>query len=208
MYCLQPLENWDHEFESHSRHRCISSFSYVVLSCVQVEALRRADPPSKGSKEPISGLDSSVGLAKNEDRVPQNTWLHSVRWRTKEKHKFSHFGFQFRGSQIRPSYFSETPGNIIQGEFQSSRVTEDVLCRNQSAISTLNSFTGLVTSNCLNRAWRHRRLNGYGSCREDPSHALACHFLLPRKRALSVITWYLAARNNIEFKMCRRRRSA
>jgi hypothetical protein len=37
-YCLRPLEHWD-----------VSSFFCVVLSCVYVEALRRADPPSMES---------------------------------------------------------------------------------------------------------------------------------------------------------------
>jgi hypothetical protein len=33
-YCLRPLEHWDHGFESHSRHGCVSAFFCVVLSCV------------------------------------------------------------------------------------------------------------------------------------------------------------------------------
>jgi hypothetical protein len=31
------------------RHECVSAFFCVVLSCVQVETLRRADPPTKES---------------------------------------------------------------------------------------------------------------------------------------------------------------
>jgi hypothetical protein len=42
-----PLEHWDHGFESHSRYGRVFAFCCVVLSCVKVEALRRADPPSK-----------------------------------------------------------------------------------------------------------------------------------------------------------------
>jgi hypothetical protein len=45
MNYLRPLEPWDRVFESHS----ICVYSVFVLSCVQVEALRRADPPSKES---------------------------------------------------------------------------------------------------------------------------------------------------------------
>jgi hypothetical protein len=48
-YCLPQIEHWDREFESHSRHGCVSAFFCVELSSVQVEALRRADHPSKES---------------------------------------------------------------------------------------------------------------------------------------------------------------
>jgi hypothetical protein len=48
MNCLRPLEHWDRWFEFHSRHGCLR-FSAFVLFCVQVVALRRADPPSKES---------------------------------------------------------------------------------------------------------------------------------------------------------------
>jgi hypothetical protein len=43
-----PLELWGRGFESHSK-ACMSVcvYSVFVLSCVQVAALRRADPPSK-----------------------------------------------------------------------------------------------------------------------------------------------------------------
>jgi hypothetical protein len=42
----QTLGSW---FESHSRHGCLCSFILFMLFCVQIEALRRADPPSKES---------------------------------------------------------------------------------------------------------------------------------------------------------------
>jgi hypothetical protein len=49
---LLPLEQGDHGFESHSRHGCLiymCLYSVFLLSCVEVVALRRADPPSKES---------------------------------------------------------------------------------------------------------------------------------------------------------------
>jgi hypothetical protein len=49
MNCLRPLKHWDRGFESHLRHGCLCVYSVFVLSCVQVAALRRADPPSKES---------------------------------------------------------------------------------------------------------------------------------------------------------------
>jgi hypothetical protein len=33
-YCLRPLEHWDHGFESHLRHGCVSAIFCVVLPCV------------------------------------------------------------------------------------------------------------------------------------------------------------------------------
>jgi hypothetical protein len=48
-YCLRSFEHWDPRFESCSGHGCVSAFLCVVLSCVQVEALRRAGHPSKES---------------------------------------------------------------------------------------------------------------------------------------------------------------
>jgi len=47
--CLRVLEHWDRGLKFHSRHECVSAFICAVLSCVWVEALRRADPPSKES---------------------------------------------------------------------------------------------------------------------------------------------------------------
>jgi hypothetical protein len=53
MNSLSPFEHWDHGFESHSRNECLCAFilclSCPVLSCVQVAAFRRSDPPSKES---------------------------------------------------------------------------------------------------------------------------------------------------------------
>jgi hypothetical protein len=47
---LRLLKHWDRGFESHSRRGCLYAFfSVFVLFCVQVAALQRADPPSKGS---------------------------------------------------------------------------------------------------------------------------------------------------------------
>jgi hypothetical protein len=46
MNYLLPLKHWDRGFESHSSHGCLFVF---VLSCVQVAALRRAEPPSMES---------------------------------------------------------------------------------------------------------------------------------------------------------------
>jgi hypothetical protein len=42
-YSGHALKHWDRGFESHLRHVCLRLF------CVQVAALRRADPPSKES---------------------------------------------------------------------------------------------------------------------------------------------------------------
>jgi hypothetical protein len=47
--CLRSLEHWDRGLESHFRNGCLCAFILPVLSCVQVAALRRADPPSKKS---------------------------------------------------------------------------------------------------------------------------------------------------------------
>jgi hypothetical protein len=33
-YCLQPLKHWDHGFDTHLSHGCMSAFFCVVLSCV------------------------------------------------------------------------------------------------------------------------------------------------------------------------------
>jgi hypothetical protein len=49
MNCLRPLEHWGCGFEFHLRHGCLNAFILFVLSYVQVEALRLADPPSKYS---------------------------------------------------------------------------------------------------------------------------------------------------------------
>jgi hypothetical protein len=52
MYCLRSLGGRDRGFEFHSEHGCFDvcvRSSVFVLSCVQVEALRRADQPSKES---------------------------------------------------------------------------------------------------------------------------------------------------------------
>jgi hypothetical protein len=50
MNCLRLLEYWNRAFESHLRHGYLCAFlSVLVLPCVQVGALRRADPPSKES---------------------------------------------------------------------------------------------------------------------------------------------------------------
>jgi hypothetical protein len=48
MYCLRSLGSRDSGFESHSGHGYLV-FVYVCRVCVQVEALRRADHPSKES---------------------------------------------------------------------------------------------------------------------------------------------------------------
>jgi hypothetical protein len=51
MNCLRLLGRWNREFESHSGHGFlvyVCFYSVFVLSCVQVAALRRADPPVKG----------------------------------------------------------------------------------------------------------------------------------------------------------------
>jgi hypothetical protein len=51
MNTLRPLEPWDRGFESYSRHGCLycKLLFCICLFCVQVAALRRADPPSKES---------------------------------------------------------------------------------------------------------------------------------------------------------------
>jgi hypothetical protein len=47
---LHPLKLWDRGFESHLRHECLCAFILcLLLSCVQVAVLRRADPRSKES---------------------------------------------------------------------------------------------------------------------------------------------------------------
>jgi hypothetical protein len=51
MHCLRSLGSRDRGFEYLSGHGCLMCvrFSVFVLSCVQVEALRRDDYPSKES---------------------------------------------------------------------------------------------------------------------------------------------------------------
>jgi hypothetical protein len=44
---LRPLEGWDRGFESHSMHGCLSAFILCLCCAVYVDALRRADNPSK-----------------------------------------------------------------------------------------------------------------------------------------------------------------
>jgi hypothetical protein len=44
MNCIRPLENWNRGFESHLRHGCLCAFILVVLSLVQVAALRLLIP--------------------------------------------------------------------------------------------------------------------------------------------------------------------
>jgi hypothetical protein len=39
-----PAQHWNRGFESHLRHGCLCAFILFVLSCVQVAALRQADP--------------------------------------------------------------------------------------------------------------------------------------------------------------------
>jgi hypothetical protein len=55
MNCLRSLDRWDRGFESHS-WMSVCVYSVFVLSCVQVAALRRADPPSKESYRLCIGL--------------------------------------------------------------------------------------------------------------------------------------------------------
>jgi hypothetical protein len=52
MYCLRSLGSRVRGFKSHTRHGClvcVCVYSVFVLSCVYVEALRRADHSSKES---------------------------------------------------------------------------------------------------------------------------------------------------------------
>jgi hypothetical protein len=49
MNCLRSLERWDRGFESNGCLYCVRLF------CVQVEALQRADPPSKESYQLCRG---------------------------------------------------------------------------------------------------------------------------------------------------------
>jgi hypothetical protein len=51
MHCLRSLGSRDRGFESHSGHECLVSMYVCAFFCVcvQVEALRRADHPSKES---------------------------------------------------------------------------------------------------------------------------------------------------------------
>jgi hypothetical protein len=51
MNCLCSLGHWDCGFESHSWHGCLVSVYVCAFFCVcvQLEALRRADHPSKES---------------------------------------------------------------------------------------------------------------------------------------------------------------
>jgi hypothetical protein len=74
-YCLRPLEHWDRGFESHSRYGCVSAFFCVVLSCVWVEDLRRADPPSKESYQLSNRLISfSEIVSELEQAKRPNPW--------------------------------------------------------------------------------------------------------------------------------------
>jgi hypothetical protein len=47
MKCPRSLELWYRGFEFHSRHGCLCAFILCLFSCVEVAALRRADPQSK-----------------------------------------------------------------------------------------------------------------------------------------------------------------
>jgi hypothetical protein len=49
MYCILPLEHWDLEFESHSRHGCMYVFLLYLCCHVTVEASHQADRPTKKS---------------------------------------------------------------------------------------------------------------------------------------------------------------
>jgi hypothetical protein len=46
---FRPLKHWDRGFESRLRLGCLWAFVLFVLFCVQVAALRRAEPQSKES---------------------------------------------------------------------------------------------------------------------------------------------------------------
>jgi hypothetical protein len=67
MNCLRSLGRWDRGFESHSNRVClvyVCVYSVFVLSCVYVEALRRADHSSKESYRlwrTITGLNKRPG---------------------------------------------------------------------------------------------------------------------------------------------------
>jgi hypothetical protein len=49
VHCLRSLGSRDHGFESHSGHGCLMFVYVCAFFCVrvQIEALRRADHPSK-----------------------------------------------------------------------------------------------------------------------------------------------------------------
>jgi hypothetical protein len=49
MYCLHSLGSRDRGFESHTRHGYLVFVCAFLCLCVQTEALRRADHPSKES---------------------------------------------------------------------------------------------------------------------------------------------------------------
>lgn len=53
IYCMNSLCMFEccggSRFESHLRLECLLAFNLFVLSCVEVEVLRRVNPPSKVS---------------------------------------------------------------------------------------------------------------------------------------------------------------
>jgi hypothetical protein len=108
MNCLRPLKRWDRGFESHLKHGCLCAFTLFVLFCVQVAALRRADPPSKESYRRCIKIKKLRKPASPKKRtvVPQIDrcifWyalklhksaynLHKLSWSSYVKAQFIHF---------------------------------------------------------------------------------------------------------------------
>jgi hypothetical protein len=77
------LESWNRGFESHWRHGCLEYVPPVfVLFCVQISALRRADPPVQGILPTVyklkkfkSGQGPTKGLWRHREIDKQYWWV-------------------------------------------------------------------------------------------------------------------------------------
>jgi hypothetical protein len=69
MNCLRPLVRWAREFESHLRRGCLCAFILFVLSCVQVAALRWADPPFKESYDCVKDEETEKAAKAQQGAV-------------------------------------------------------------------------------------------------------------------------------------------
>jgi hypothetical protein len=73
---VAALNHWDRGFESHMRHGCLCAFilCFCAVLCVQVAALRRADPPSKKFRS--RNWKSGQGPKKGCRAIDRYEWMH------------------------------------------------------------------------------------------------------------------------------------